>query len=67
MADIFLAQPLQVIAGSVAGSKWMSDDLFHRAASAEKHFQVDEAVSVLASFFELKLWSGRNEKGAQIF
>ncbi|GAQ26493.1 alpha/beta hydrolase [Ralstonia insidiosa] len=66
-AEAFLTQPLQIVAGSVAGSKWMSDDLFQRAASQDKHFHVveganhmslydvtkyvDEAVSVLAPFF----------------
>ncbi len=66
-AEAFLTQPLQIVAGSVAGSKWMSDDLFARAASQDKHFHVveganhmslydvpnyvDEAVSVLAPFF----------------
>lgn len=71
MADVFLTQPLLVVAGSVAGSKWMSDDLFERAASSDKSFHVvegsnhmqlydvpeyvDEAVSVLAPFFGSKL------------
>ena len=64
-AAAFLTQPLQIVAGSVAGSKWMSDDLFARAASdkcfhvveREPHVAddvpqyVDEAASVLASFF----------------
>jgi fermentation-respiration switch protein FrsA (DUF1100 family) len=66
-AEAFLTQPLQIVAGSIAGSKWMSDDLFARAASADKHFHVvegsnhmdlydrgqfvNEAVGVLAAFF----------------
>lgn len=70
-AEAFLTQPLQIVAGSVAGSKWMSDDLFNRAASTDKHLHVveganhmslydvpkyvDEAVSVLAPFFASKL------------
>lgn len=70
-AEAFLTQPLQIVAGSVAGSKWMSDDLFARAASADKSFHVveganhmdlydgqkfvDEAVAVLAAFFQAKL------------
>ncbi|MGH8435562.1 MAG: alpha/beta hydrolase [Pseudomonas sp.] len=70
-AEAFLTQPLQIVAGSVAGSKWMSDDLFARAASKDKHFHVveganhmsmydvskyvDEAVSVLAPFFQARL------------
>lgn len=71
MAEAFLTQPLQVVAGSVAGSKWMSDDLFERAASQDKSFHVvdganhmqlydgadyvGEAVSVLGKFFAEKL------------
>ena len=71
MAEVFLTQPLQIVAGSEAGSKWMSDDLFARAASAEKDFHVveganhmqfydgevyvTEAVSKLAPFFRRHL------------
>lgn len=71
MAEVFLTQPLQVVAGSKAGSKWMSDDLYVRAASMDKHFHiveganhmqlyddphyVDEAASVLGSFFNARL------------
>ncbi len=68
MADVFLTQPLQIVAGSAAGSKWMSDDLYARAASVDKNYHVvegadhmslydvpeyvDETPSVLASFFK---------------
>lgn len=68
MADVFLTQPLMIVAGSEAGSKWMSDDLLKRAASKDKHLHVvqgsnhmklydvpkyvDEAVSVLGPFFD---------------
>jgi fermentation-respiration switch protein FrsA (DUF1100 family) len=71
MADVFMTQPLQIVAGSKAGSKWMSDDLYNRAASTDKSFHVvegsnhmqlydvpkyvDEAVSVLTPFFKSKL------------
>lgn len=71
MAETFLTQPLQIVAGSEAGSKWMSDDLFERAASTDKAFHivegsnhmmlydgqqyVAEAVSVLAPFFRKHL------------
>jgi len=70
-AEAFLTQPLIAIAGSVAGSKWMSEDLVHRAGSADKklhiiegsnHMElydipkyVDEASSVLTDFFKMKL------------
>ena len=70
MAESFLTQPLQIVAGSVAGSK-RSDDLYRRAASTKKNLHVvdganhrslydvpryvDEAVSVLAPFFQANL------------
>ncbi|GGO56966.1 hypothetical protein SAMN05444398_10616 [Roseovarius pacificus] len=70
-AEAFLTQPLLAVAGSEAGSKWMSDDLIARAASADKtlhvveganHMElydgetyVAEAVSVLSPFFKDKL------------
>lgn len=75
-AEVFLTQPLLIVAGSKAGSKWMSDDLLERAASDDKNMHVveganhmdlydgdayvDEAVSVLAPFFTRTL----TKKGA---
>lgn len=66
-AEAFLTQPLLTIAGSNAGSKWMSDDLMARAASADKQMhivdganhmvlydgeaEIAEAISALAPFF----------------
>lgn len=71
MAETFLTQPLQIVEGSEAGSKWMSDDLFARAGSPSKTFHtveganhmmlydgqryVAEAISVLAPFFRKHL------------
>jgi fermentation-respiration switch protein FrsA (DUF1100 family) len=70
-AEAFLTQPVLAVAGSKAGSKWMSDDLIARAASKDKNLYVvegsdhmdlydvpkyvDEAVSQLAPFFSAKL------------
>lgn len=70
-AEAFFTQPLLAIAGSVAGSKWMSEDLIHRAASTDKQLYVvvganhmslydklnfvDEAVAQLVPFFSTKL------------
>lgn len=70
-AEAFLTQPILTVVGSVAGSKWMSDDLLARAASTDKQMHVieganhmslydkqpyvDEAVSVLAQFFQTRL------------
>jgi len=68
MAEVYLTQPVQTVAGSVAGSKWMSDELYDRASSQDKRYHivesanhmelydgkvyVAEAVSVLALSFE---------------
>lgn len=68
MAEVYLTQPMQIVAGSLAGSKWMSDDLYDRASSQDKRYHiveganhmdlydgkayVAEAISVLAPFFE---------------
>lgn len=70
-AEAFLTQPILAIAGSVAGSKWMSEDLIHRAASSDKQLYivvganhmslydklnfVDEAIQQLTAFFSAKL------------
>ncbi|WP_071872197.1 alpha/beta hydrolase [Atopomonas hussainii] len=70
-AEAFLTQPILTVAGSQAGSKWMSDDLLARAASTDKQMHVidganhmslydkqpyvNEAVTVLAQFFQTRL------------
>ncbi len=70
-AEAFFTQPLLAVVGSDAGSKWMSDDLMSRAASADKAMhiveganhmdmydgerEIAEAVSVLAPFFDRTL------------
>ena len=70
-AEAFFTQPLLAIAGSQAGSKWMSEDLIQRAASTDKTLYVvdganhmslydklifvDEAVAQLVPFFTTKL------------
>ncbi len=54
-AEAFLTQPLLLIAGSEAGSKWMSDDLFERAASTDKSFHVVEGAN------HMELYDGERE------
>jgi hypothetical protein len=70
-AEAFLTQPLLMVVGSEAGSKWMSDDLMKRAGSKKKDMYIvkganhmsmydgknyiDEAVSKLAPFFHSNL------------
>ena len=43
-AEAFLTQPILAVAGSRAGSKWMSDDLLARAASTDKTLHVVEGA-----------------------
>ncbi|MEU6130534.1 alpha/beta hydrolase [Saccharopolyspora sp. NPDC047091] len=54
-AEVFLTQPLLLIAGSDAGSKWMSDDLHERAASADK------SLHVVAGANHMSLYDGEKE------
>ena len=70
-AEAFLTQPLLTVVGSDAGSKWMSDDLMERAATADKQMhivdganhmslydgeaEIAEAIGVLAPFFSRTL------------
>ena len=71
LAEAFLTQPLLMVAGSQAGSRWMSENLIERAASNDKQLEiieggnhmsfydlpnyVDQAVSKLAPFFQRTL------------
>jgi len=44
-------QPLQIVAGSVAGiGKWMSDDLHKRAASKNKNYHVVEGANHMSLY-----------------
>ncbi|WP_086480394.1 alpha/beta hydrolase [Oceanospirillum sanctuarii] len=70
-AEAFLTQPLLMIAGNQAGSRWMSEDLMTRAASEDKQLiivdganhmslydqptYVAQAVEALAPFFSRTL------------
>lgn len=71
LAETFLSQPLLVIVGSIAQSRWMSEDLMKRAGSADKQLYivegsnhmklydipqyVDEAAAQLIPFFQKNL------------
>lgn len=71
LADLFLTQPIQIVAGEDAGTRWISEDLFRRAASKDKHLHivpgashigmydkpdlVAEAMSKLGPFFKTRL------------
>lgn len=80
-AETFLTQPLKMVVGSEAGSKWMSDDLLARAGSPDKSMHiidganhmdlydveacVNEAVSVLAPFFAKNLEAAKVTEPAE--
>ena len=80
-AEAFLTQPLLVIAGSEAGSKWMSDNLLERAASSDKRMhvveganhmdmydgenEISEAIGELAPFFQKSLAGARVAEPAE--
>lgn len=71
LAETFLTQPVQIVVGSESGSRWMSEDIYNRAASANKnihivdganHMQlydvpqyVEETASVIVPFFKNNL------------
>jgi fermentation-respiration switch protein FrsA (DUF1100 family) len=71
LVDLFLTQPIQIVAGEDAGTRWISEDLFRRAASRDKHLHivprashigmydkpdlVAEAMSKLGPFFRTRL------------
>lgn len=38
--ELFLTQPVQIVAGSDAGTRWMSENLFRRAASPSKNLYI---------------------------
>lgn len=49
-AEAFLTQPILAVAGSQAGSKWMSDDLLERAASRDKTLHVVEGANHMSLY-----------------
>lgn len=71
LVDLFLTQPIQIVAGSEAGTRWLSEDLYRRAASKDKHLHivpggshvgmydrpdlVGEAMAKFGPFFEANL------------
>ena len=81
-AEAFLTQPLLMVVGSEAGSKWMSDDLMKRAGSNKKDMHIvkganhmsmydgekyiDEAISKLAPFFKEGLGVSAREEVAAV-
>lgn len=54
-AEAYFTQPLLVIAGSQAGSRWMSEDLYRRVASTDKSFHLIEGAN------HMSLYDGEKE------
>lgn len=50
LVDLFLTQPIQIIAGEDAGTRWISEDLFRRAASKDKHLHIVPGASHIAMY-----------------
>ena len=49
-AESYFTQPLLMIAGSVAGSKWMSDDLMKRAKTENKKLHIVEGANHMSLY-----------------
>ncbi|SFY44909.1 alpha/beta hydrolase [Paracoccus ferrooxidans] len=50
LVDLFLTQPIQIVAGEDAGTRWISEDLFRRAASKDKHLHIVPGASHLGLY-----------------
>lgn len=50
LADIFLTQPMLVIAGSEAGTRWMTEVIYQRAASQKKKIHIVNGASHMAMY-----------------
>lgn len=48
--ELFLTQPVQIVAGSNAGTRWMSEDLYRRAASNDKDLLIVEGGTHMAMY-----------------
>ncbi len=56
MAEVYLTQPTQIVAGSQAGSKWMSDDLYDRASSQDKRYHMLKAQTIWIFMTAKPMW-----------
>jgi fermentation-respiration switch protein FrsA (DUF1100 family) len=65
--EIFLTQPLEIIAGSKAGSRWMSEDVYKRAASKDKNLHIAEGASDVGLYDEAALVAEAMSKLAPFF
>ncbi|HBT4619497.1 TPA: alpha/beta hydrolase [Klebsiella pneumoniae] len=49
-ADVFLTQPMLVIAGSEAGTRWMTEAIYQRAASPNKTIHIVKGATHMAMY-----------------
>jgi fermentation-respiration switch protein FrsA (DUF1100 family) len=50
LADQLLKQPLRIVAGSEAGSRWFSEDAFKRAGSRDKSLNIVEGATHIGMY-----------------
>ncbi|MFV9288563.1 alpha/beta hydrolase [Citrobacter freundii] len=50
LANIFLTQPMLVIAGSEAGTRWMTEEIYQRAASQNKNLHIVNGATHIAMY-----------------
>ena len=67
LVDLFLTQPIQIVAGEDAGTRWISEDLFRRAASKEKYLHIVPGASHLGLYDKPDLVSEAMAKFAPFF
>lgn len=65
--ELFLTQPVQIVAGADAGTRWMSEDLYHRAASTDKDLLIVEGGTHMAMYDQPTLVDAAMGKFAPFF
>src|SRR5580704_19049554 len=50
LADQLLTQPVRIVAGSEAGSRWFSEDAFKRAGSRDKSLHLVKGATHIAMY-----------------
>lgn len=66
-ADVFLTQPMLVIAGSKAGTRWMTEAIFQRAASQKKAIHIVDDATHIAMYDRTDYVAEATEKLTSFF
>ncbi|WP_205960837.1 alpha/beta hydrolase [Mixta theicola] len=66
-ADVFLTQPVLVIAGSEAGTRWMTEAIYQRAASQKKSIHIVNGATHIAMYDKPDYVTEATEKFASFF